>query len=312
MDTWSFREGNWRRGDDPQAQYRWFDICGIEDGNEDLVKLASRFDLHPLAVEDCLSPLMHAPKVDDFGTYLFIVLQALQGDAREPRFEELDIFLGQDFLITYRDQPIPEVDNVARILEQGSRVRPGTDGLLYEVADRVVDSILPGINAVADLLDEIEDAALRDPGREVQARAIVQVRASAGRLRRTLMPQLALMQRLSRGEFDAIAEPNRIYFRDVYDHMVRIDLALEGVREDAEMVLSTYLSALNNRLSEVMKVLSVVAALALPATVISGIFGTNFDNVPGLHSNWGFGLMIAAMAAVAFAMWMYFWRRGWF
>src|SRR5690606_941954 len=102
MDTWSFREGAWRRGDDPQAQYRWFDICGIEDGNEDLVKLASRFDLHPLAVEDCLSPLMHAPKVDDFGTYLFIVLQALQGDAREPRFEELDIFLGQDFLITYR------------------------------------------------------------------------------------------------------------------------------------------------------------------------------------------------------------------
>jgi magnesium transporter len=92
---------------------------------------------------------------------------------------------------------------------------------------------------------------------------------------------------------------------------VRIDLALEGVREDAEVALSTYLSALNNRMSEVMKVLSVVSALALPAVVITGIFGTNFDNVPGLHSNWGFTLMVGSMLAIGGGLAMFFRRRRW-
>ena len=92
---------------------------------------------------------------------------------------------------------------------------------------------------------------------------------------------------------------------------MRIDLALEGVREDAEMGLSTYLSSLNNRMNEVMKVLSVVAALALPGTVISGIFGTNFDNVPGLHSNWGFALMMSGIIGLAAGMAWYFKRRDW-
>jgi magnesium transporter len=108
-----------------------------------------------------------------------------------------------------------------------------------------------------------------------------------------------------------VLESNQIYFRDIYDHLVRIDLALEGVREDAEMAMSTYLSNLNNRMNEVMKVLSLVAALALPAAVITGVFGTNFDNVPGLHSNWGFALMLGGMAAIAISMGVYFRRRGW-
>ncbi len=91
-----------------------------------------------------------------------------------------------------------------------------------------------------------------------------------------------------------------------------MDLALEGVREDAEVALSTYLSAINNRMNEVMKVLSVVSALALPAVVITGIFGTNFDNVPGLHSNWGFTVMIGSMTGIAGGLAYYFRRRGWF
>jgi magnesium transporter len=143
-------------------------------------------------------------------------------------------------------------------------------------------------------------------------RQILASRARAGRIRRILTSQLAVMQRLSRGEFALISEPNRIYFRDIYDHLVRIDLALEGLREDAEVALSTYLSAVNNRLSEVMKVLAVVSALMLPGTLITGVFGTNFDNVPGLHSNWGFLIMIVSMAAIAVGMAIFFRRRRWF
>jgi magnesium transporter len=98
----------------------------------------------------------------------------------------------------------------------------------------------------------------------------------------------------------------------VYDHLLRVDLALESLREDTEVALNMYLSALNNRMNEVMKVLAVVSALALPGTLITGIFGTNFDNVPGLHSQEGFALMMASIAAAALGMAYYFKRRNWF
>ncbi len=309
METWSCVDGLWAAGDLPGATVRWFDLTGSETGELDA--LAGQLELHPLAVEDCLSALPHAPKIDDFGSYLFIVLHALVPGDDGPHPEELDIFLGHDFLITYQDHRIPAIESVGAAIRQGIGMRPGADGLCYEAADRAVDEILPQVNALAEHLDAIEDRVMTSPDILPDQRAILALRANAGRIRRLLTPQLAVMQRLSRGEFPQVAEANRIYFRDVYDHLVRVDLALEGLREDAEVALSTYLSAVNNRMSEVMKVLSVVSAVALPAVVIAGIFGTNFDNVPGLHSNFGFGGMLAAMAALAGGMAVYFRRRRW-
>ncbi|MCC7364371.1 MAG: magnesium transporter CorA family protein [Dehalococcoidia bacterium] len=309
MDTWSLVEGRWREGEQPGADIHWFDLVAER---AELEALAPRFGLHPLAVEDCVSLLPHAPKIDDFSDHIFIVCQALEESEPEVRFEEVDIFLGKNFVITYRDRGVAELDAAKELLLKGVATRPGTDGLVYEILDRVVDAILPRVNDMAERIDAVHEEVLSGTSGGAETHSMVQLRANAGRVRRVLAQQLLVAQRLSRGEFGCVTEPNRVYFRDIYDHLVRIDLALEGVREDAEVALSTYMSALNNRLSEVMKVLSVVAALALPATVISGIFGTNFDNVPGLHSNWGFALMIAAMLGVAGGMGLYFRRRGWF
>ncbi|MGE5596218.1 MAG: magnesium transporter CorA family protein [Hyphomicrobiales bacterium] len=310
MECWSFEENRWQPGERPGASLRWFDLTAGDE--KQLHALAEQCHLHPLAVEDCLSPLIHAPKIDDFGDYLFIVVQAVKGEASDPQLEELDVFLGKDFLITWCDGHVDEIAQTRDALQRGIAVRPGCDGLLYEVLDRVVDGILPRVDAAGERLDALQQDALARPRSQAEAYSMVEIRARAGRLRRMMTTQLLVVQRLSRGEFEHVAESNRIYFRDIYDHLVRIDMALEGVREDAEVALSTYLSSLNNRLSEVMKVLSVVTALALPATVISGIFGTNFDNVPGLHSNWGFAVMMAGMAGVALGMAYFFKRRGWF
>ncbi|MBI5948964.1 MAG: magnesium/cobalt transporter CorA [Chloroflexi bacterium] len=309
METWSCVDGHWAAGDLPGATLRWFDLVG--NGTGELETLARRLELHHLAVEDCLSTLVHAPKIDDFGSYLFIVLHALVPGEDGPSPEELDIFLGHDFLITYADHRVPAIESVAAAIRQGIGMRPGADGLCYEVADRAVDEILPQVNTLAERLDAIEDRVITSPDAFPDQRAILALRATAGRIRRLLTPQLTVVQRLSRGEFPQVAESNRIYFRDVYDHLVRVDLALEGLREDTEVALSTYLSAVNNRMNEIMKVLSVVSAVALPAVVIAGIFGTNFDNVPGLHSNFGFAVMLATMAALAGGMAVYFRRRHW-
>ena len=310
MDTWSFVAGHWQPGDLPAAEVRWFDVCGA--GDRQFQDLARELGLHALAIEDCLSPLVHAPKIDEFSDHLFVVFHALVPGPEGPATEELDVFLGARFLITYQDERVPATAAMAAVLAEGITVRPGADGLLYEIADRAVDAILPQVSGLGERLDDLQREVLRGDLTGDPNAAILSIRSHAGQIRRLLLPQLTVTQRLSRGEFSQVAESNRIYFRDIYDHLVRIDLALEGLREDAEVALTTYLSAINNRLSEVMKVLSVVGALALPASVIAGIFGTNFDNVPGLHSNWGFVAMLAAMGSLAISMAWYFRRRRWF
>lgn len=308
MRAWSFADGRWQEGDLAGADIHWFNVDGPDAAA--LASLQARYGLHDLAVEDCLSPNLHAPKIDVFDDHVFVVVMA---PGIPPALtEEFDAFIGERFVITYADRPLEEVDAVAAMASTPQRsLRPGPDGVFYEILDRMVDGFLPVVNAMGDELDVLEDAVLGAAARESQSRAILEIRARAGRLRRLLGPQLSVLQRLSRGEVAYVSDPNRIYFRDIYDHVVRIDLALESVREDTEVALSTYLSTLNNRMNEVMKVLSVVAALALPATVIAGIFGTNFDNVPGLHSNWGFGIMLAGMATIAAGMGAWFKHRGW-
>ena len=312
MRVWSFGEGHWQPGDLADAEHRWFDLDGSD--HDELRRLAGDFNLHPLAVDDCISPYLHTPKIDDFGSHIFMVLPAMTPGTVDVALEELDVFLGGNFLITYRDgaEPSPAIDDVVVALERGVTLRGGSDGLLYEIADRTVDAMFPRVSAMSEQLDQIEDAIVESGVPGQYTNRILELRREAGKVRRLLAPELAVMLRFGRSELHIVQPSNVIYFRDVYDHLLRVDLALEELREDAEVALNTYLSTLNNRMNEVMKVLAVVGALALPATVITGVFGTNFDDIPGLHSNWGFAAMIAGMGAMAGSMAFFFHRRGWF
>ncbi|MEP7216902.1 MAG: CorA family divalent cation transporter, partial [Anaerolineaceae bacterium] len=167
MQTWSFRGGVWHEGEAEGADFAWFDITGSEDPGLD--QLAERFHLHHLAVEDCRSLLAHAPKIDDFGDYLFLVLHAVVETPGGRETDEVDVFLSKNFLITYQDRPIklpgpngeqPASAALIAALQSGIGVRPGPDGALYELADRIVDGILPRVNALAEQLDAIHDEIL--------------------------------------------------------------------------------------------------------------------------------------------------------
>ena len=309
MDVWSLVDGRWLEGELAGAEGYWYNVTGAQNGGLDT--LAERYGLHPLSIEDCRSAMLHAPKIDEFHDHIFVVLQAFVATARGPEPLEMDIFFGPKFLITYQDVPLTTIQHVLADLRNGVAVRPGVDGLFYTMADHTTDALLPLVSELSGRLDEIEVEILSRSNFSHQPE-ILSLRSRAGAVRRLLVPQLTVMQRLARGEIEIVDEQNRIYFRDVYDHLVRINLELEALREDSEVALTTLLSAVNNRLSEVMKVLSVVSALALPAIVIAGIFGTNFDNVPGLHSNLGFSVMIGTMIGMGIAMGYYFRRRRWF
>jgi magnesium transporter len=312
MRSWTNANGTWTRGESEGGGVCWYHLDRSDEAQ--LRELAQRFKLHPLAVDDCLSPYLHTPKLEDFGEYLFIILADLVADGAKPVMTELDIFLGKGFIITYHDssEQVAAISAVERAIEQGLITRPGASGLFYEIADRTVDAMLPIVTEMSEGLDEIEDRILVSGKFGQDHRQVMAERAVAGRIRRLITPELQFMLRLGRGEFETIDASDRPYFRDVYDHLLRVDLALESLREDTEVALNMYLSALNNRMNEVMKVLAVVSALALPGTLITGIFGTNFDNVPGLHSQEGFALMMASIAAAALGMAYYFKRRNWF
>ena len=312
MQVWTWANNRWIDGEHGDGPH-WFDVHLSDEGA--LRGLAQRFGLHQLAIEDCLSPYLHTPKLEDFEHYLFIILADMFDGDDGPAIEELDCFLGKDFLITYHDRAAtpPAVEALAGSLAQGVSVRPGTSGLFYEVADRTVDAMIPRVTSISAELDDVEDRIFANGNLREQHRWVLGRRALAGHLRRLLTPELQFLLRLGRGEFSHVIDPANVpYFRDIYDHLLRVDLALEEVREDSEVALNMYLSSLNNRLSEVMKVLAIVSALALPGTLITGIFGTNFDNVPGLHSNQGFALMIMSILGTAAGMGWFFKRRGWF
>lgn len=311
MRVWTNTDGRWAEGDSGHGM-RWYDLDRRDEAT--LRDLGTRYALHHLAIDDCLSPYLHSPKLDDFGDYLFVVMVGPAAGSSRLEAEEIDVFLGPEFMITYHDPDDPPlaIADVAGAIEQGITIRPGTDGLFYEIADRSVTALFPRVTAIGEELDAIEDKILEESRFTEDHRKVLSLRASAGKARRLLASEMQFMLRFGRGEFSFVDDVNRPYFRDVYDHLLRVDLALEELREDTEVALSSYLSVFNNRLNEVMKVLAIVSALALPGTVISGVFGTNFDNVPGLHSNWGFALMMGSIIGVAVGMALFFRRRGWF
>ncbi len=292
----------------------WLDLTTRSEA--DAAALSEIFGFHPLTIEDCISQAVDPAKIDDYGEYLFIVVQALseyQPD-RELEIIEVDFYLGPNYVVSCHREPVPAIAQFRERLERnGMHAHRGADWLLHSLLDALVDEYLPIVDAVDDTLDSLEEAVLRKAStRHLQH--ILLVKRNALRLRRATTPQRDIMNRLSRGEFPKlISTETSVYYRDVFDHLVRIEYLVEAVRDLADGALNTYLSVVSNRLNEVMKVLTAGATIFLPLTLISGIYGMNFaDNqFPGFEETWGFAAVVGFMIAVAVALLAYFRYRRW-
>jgi len=283
---------------------------------EETEVLSSVFQFHHLAVDDCLNRHVDTPKIDDYDQYLFIITQGISFQTRSARLEttELDLFLGKNYVVSFHGLPLPAVDDLRRrCQENGSLLLSrGADYLAHALLDALVDDFLPPVEEMDDVLGRLEEEVLANPNKGT-LQEILLLKHNAQRLRRTVLPQRDVVNRFARGEFPALVrEEMRIYFRDMYDHVVRVVDMVESLRELADGVLSTYLAAMNNRMNEVMKVLAIVATIILPLTLISGIYGTNFENLPELGWQWGYFGMLGAMAIVAVGLVAFFRWRRWF
>jgi magnesium transporter len=275
------------------------------------------FGFHPLAVDDALRET-HVPKLDDWGPYLYLVLHAVvfdKQDAQPLHTHELDIFLGQNYLVTYHTQPIAAVERVQTACQRDERyLSKGSGHVLYRVADELVADYMPVVDRIDEAIDDIEDQVFASSGPAVLEQ-IFTLKRSLLHLRRIIDPQREVLNKLARGDYAALPSEERMFFRDIYDHLVRLHDITESLRDLAGSALDTYLSVVNNRMNEVMKTLTVITTLFMPIAFVTGFFGMNFfQPVARLDTFTDYPVFVVTMLVmVAVPIGMYAWikKRAW-
>ena len=277
------------------------------------------FHFHDLAIEDAVQET-HVPKVDDWGDYLYVVFQAIEFDPKSEALalHEIDFFLGRNYVVTYHNVPIPFLDQDRKNIERdkANRLRKGAAHLLYNFLDLAVAGFLPAIEHLDDVIDLAQDEVFRRPTQRT-LKSIFKVKRATLRLHRVLAPEREVMNRLARDSYDVVNEDDRVYFRDVYDHLVRIHDLTESLRDLISGALDTYLSAISNRTNDIMKTLTIVTVLFMPMTFLTGFFGMNFfgETLSFQRAMPRAFLFVSTcilmvVSLVGQAYWA--WKRGWF
>lgn len=283
---------------------------------EALAVLRDQFHFHMLAIEDCLNEGYQTPKVDDFGGYIFIIVHAIHcsDDYSQVDTMELNFFLGENYLVTVHNNAVmPPVAALWARLEKDERItQNGSDFLCHRLMDLIVDDYLPVLDKLDDEIELLEDQLLEKPQAKILQR-ILSLKHTLISLRRIMSPQREVMNRLSRDEYPMIDQHSRIYFRDIYDHMVRFQDLIESLRDIVAGAMDIYLNSTSLRLNEIMKALTIVSTIFLPLSFVAGMYGMNFLRMtPQWDWPHGFLLFWGICFGIAGGMLIFFKKRGWF
>lgn len=279
--------------------------------------LTDHFHFHPLAIEDALVQV-HVPKIDDWSEYVYIVLHALRFDDSEDDLldkQELDIFLGDNYLVTYRTESCSSLDNVWANTRRDERTHMrGVGSLLYHLMEEIAAETMQIIDRLDDRVEEIHQQIFKDPNNALLGKLFT-TRRSLLTLRRILTPQREVVNKLARGDFNAVKQQDRNYYRDVYDHYVRVHDISESLRDLVGSALETYLSVVNNRMNDIMKTLTIVTTFFMPISFIAAFFGMNFfptsAGFAGFTKPLGFAFAILLLVFVPSLMFLWLQKRKW-
>ncbi len=285
----------------------WVD-CTPEPENLDW--LVSRFGFHPLAIEDAAHAGQRS-KFEDYPGTAFVVLHRLSGRIEDDAADaELHAFLMQDGLVTVHEPPIAELDAIFdRVTRDPEVLKRGADFALYLVYDAITDAHFHIADELSDEVEALNEDTLENPREKEAMQRITGLRRRLAHLRRRLAPQREVLAALARPGEPVVHERNRVYFRDVQDHVVRITEELDVSRDLVAQTMEIYLSAVNNRLSAVMARMALVATIFLPLTFLTSVFGMN---LPGTGEMVGWWFVAPAVLLLPPAMWGWFRWRGWF
>lgn len=290
----------------------WLNVHGLQDA-QILDEIGRRFNLHPLVLEDILNTHQR-PKIEDYGSYLYCVARVFDYDAatRTLTSDQVSLVLGENFVLTFQErrtgrfQPVRE-----RLRAPDSPLRKhGADYLAHALLDAIVDHYFGVVDHLIDAAEDLEDEVLIRPTPAL-LKEINVVKHDAHLLRRAIWPLREVLNSLIRSESKFFGAETRLYLRDIYDHTVHLIETLDATRDLLGDLLDIYLSSVSNRLNVEVRILTVLTTLFLPATLIAGIFGMNFDPMPLVGSARGFYVALAFMGAVMLGMTAIFWRRNW-
>ena len=300
----------------------WVDLDDPSDAEEETL-LVSLVDIHPLAIEDAQKGKDeegHLPKVEDFGEYLFIIFNPIErhnsgeqqaAEKLEIRTSQLSAYLFKHMLVTHHYKPMRSIAYAMQMCAKNPHtLGRGPDFLFHLIIDDIVDNYTPILDAMDEAIDSMEDEVFKRPSQRCMVR-ILQLKKDIMTIRRIAVYQREMLNRLSRGEFDLVSRDEIIYYRNVYDHLVRMTDLAESYRDVVSGLLDAYLSVTSNNLNRVMKVLTIIATIFMPLTFITSLYGMNFKNMPELQWEYGYFIVIGVILTACSALFWRFRRVGW-
>lgn len=298
----------------------WVDVQGL--GSENILqRLGQVFKLHPLVLEDVVN-VPQRPKIEDYEDQLVIITRMVIPKESGSGFysEQVSFVLGKHYLLTVQEEPIHDCFEQVRMRisnKKGILCKQGADYLTYALLDSIIDGFFPVLEVYGEYIEDLEEEVVTNPTRQT-LKKIYRVRRELLNLRRAIWPQRDAINSLIRDGSDLIGDHVQIYLRDCYDHAVQVLDMVETYRELTSGLMDVYLSAVGNRMNEIMKLLTVISSIFIPLTFVAGIYGMNFNtevsplNMPELNWYLGYPLCLATMGAIAASLVYFFWRRGWF
>jgi magnesium transporter len=276
--------------------------------------LVEVLDVHPLTIEDIWAQ-RSAPKLEDYRKYLYLIVHGVRS-ARRGVFDliELDVVLGTCFLVTHDPQGDISREILAQLQRSPRLLQKGPAWLAHALLDAAVDRYLPVVDELDTQLETLVNDALVRAGTargQLVMKRILKFKRMLQGLRRMSIHQREILLRLSRGEFDEIPRETVPFYRDVYDHFLRINDLLDSYRDTVSSALEAYLSVQSNRMNEVMKTLTMISTVMLPLTFIAGVYGMNFKHMPELEWMLGYPFSLVLMGVVATAILLWFRHKGW-
>lgn len=298
----------------------WVDVGGL-GGEQTWQQLKQVFNLHPLALEDIIH-VPQRPHTEEYEDQLVFIgrMVSLREDGRTVMTEQISFVLGERYLLSVQEEPYYDCLQFVRERIQTSRSlvrKAGVDYLLYTLIDAIIDGFYPILEMYGELIENLESEVVSSPMPQT-LEEIYQIKRELLELRRAIWPQRDAINALIRDSSDLISQEVRVYLRDCYDHAVQVLDIVETYRELAASLTDVYLSAVSNRMNQVMKVLTIISSIFIPLTFIAGIYGMNFNtekspfNMPELNWYWGYVATLTVMAIIAIGMVFFFWQRGWF
>ena len=286
----------------------WLDVEGLDDAAARA--LLAPLGIHPVALDDMVAHI-NRPKVDDYGSYLYLAIHSARWETgARPTLREIDFLIGEHFLITFHDEPTRSITAAHQVVARRPELLArGPAYLLHFILDVLVDHYLPITEQIAGEIDALEEALFKGSETPMDE-GILRLKRGLSALRRIVGPQRDTVLALTRDEFKAIPAEVRPYLRDVYDRLARVNDLLDSFRDEGATLLELQVAVTSNRLNSVIKVLTVMATIMLPLTVVTSYYGMNF-RLPEFAWRYGWLYALALLTLTALGTWWILRKRHW-